>query len=299
MQRYQPSNRIPTVGVVLIIPTVIIGSALLGWLFYVVGNFFYIPLASPAMLGFLCGGLLTIPVYVGKIRNPLVMGIIGIVFACLAYGSYFYFDYTLSFRRDLRDIVEEEFGYKITDQQAHLYENMFLLDDVGTTGFVGYLKSVAKMGVSFTFSQSHDEGKQIANLHGKSVYVYWLVEMLCAAFTAFIAGHSNIEKPFSEEANQWFGSAKKVGVIPPQAVGHLIRALQEGNYDKAGSYVFPPFVTRKPQFALFVRRTQSLADPAFLFIRDYTIPKHSQVLFDGVISSSDFSTLEMNMREVK
>lgn len=295
MQRYRPSGHVPLIGIVLMIPTVLVGAVLIGGLYYVVARHIYIMLMFPALLGTLCGAVLMAPTRVGKIRDPLFVGVIGVVLALLSYGAYLYYDYWFGFRGDFRKEIEADYGHSISDQKADLYEDIFLRDEVGSTGFIGYLKFTAKAGLDLESTTSvPDDDPEI---QGTGIYIYWLAELLFASMMGFMVSLVGSSSPFSEETNEWFGKAQPVGIVPPKYVAHMIRALETGDYAQAGRIVFAQFDISGAEYVLNVRQTTSPTADLFLTVQRKT-PRQVETVFGGLISADDFSTLKTNIRQM-
>ncbi|MBA3875177.1 MAG: hypothetical protein H0X30_39130, partial [Anaerolineae bacterium] len=90
MQKYHASNQMTFGGFITLLVLAIISAAALGGVLFALDYYlhFYLILMFPLFAGAIAGGLLARGVQVGKVRSPIVAGIIGLLCGLLMYGVY-------------------------------------------------------------------------------------------------------------------------------------------------------------------------------------------------------------------
>ncbi len=182
MREYRPSNRVPLVGLLMMITAAVVGGLGAGVITYFVSRELYLILLFPILLGLLCGWIAALAVQIGRVRAPLVAGLFGVLMALILYGTYRYADYYWGFRGDQKGQIEDIYGQKINDDQYQQFEDMALEEEVGATGFVGYTKLTAREGITITRA-SRSSGSGLT-LKGVILYIYWVSEIGLMAYFA-------------------------------------------------------------------------------------------------------------------
>jgi NAD/NADP transhydrogenase beta subunit len=254
LQAYKPSNRVPLIGLVLLILTTIIGGGMLGELVYLIGEHLYLVIIFPLAMGLLGGVLINIAAHVGKVRNPALTMVFGVLIGLAIYGTYRYAEYYQGFRSDVRDEVKSYLGNQYDENDLQDYIDLVLEDETGSTGFVGYVKLSADEGISITSSRASTTNSG-AMFRGTGSYVYWGIELLVILFVARYVASITAKQPFCETTNEWYKSEEYVGTIPPNDVPVVVSLLEAGRGDAAGSMLVALNDAPMPRYDLVTQRS--------------------------------------------
>jgi hypothetical protein len=235
MREYRPSNRVPPVGLLIMLTAAVVGGLGAGVVTYFVSRELYLIILFPILLGLLCGWIAAQAVLIGRVRAPLIAGGLGVLMALILYGTYRYADYFWGFRGDLKSQFEAAIDQKLTGEQYQQFENVALKDAVGATGFVGYTKLTAREGITITRS-TRATGSGL-KLKGAVLYGYWLIEIVLVGCFAAAGAYRAARKPFSERAGDWYGVARRVGVLPGEARTDFGSLMAQGQLAQASALI--------------------------------------------------------------
>ncbi len=273
MREYRPSNRVPLVGLLIMITAAVVGGLGAGVITYFVSRELYLILLFPILLGLLCGWIAALAVQIGRVRAPLVAGMFGVLMALILYGTYRYADYYWGFRGDQKGQIEDIYGQKINDDQYQQFEDMALEEEVGATGFVGYTKLTAREGITITRApRSTGSG---LTLKGVILYIYWVSEIGLMAYIAAAGPYRRARRPFSEQTGEWYGEAQRVGTIPAGSVSAFVERMQQGRLAEAGAVIGPESGTPSHTAAAIYR--SSAPDDDLVLAVQKVIPRRSTV----------------------
>lgn len=207
----------------------------MGGVFHLVGRLIYLILIFPVAMGLTAGGLTFAANYAGKIRNTTVTLAFGLLSGLCLYGGMHGADY-LQFRGDVAASLSEELDLaEGADADTDALIDLYLQDQVGESGFLGYLKYSAEQGVSIG-----RVGRGGVNLGATGTWIYWLVELLVieiiAGGLAFGVADSSV---FCEECDRWYDAKKPVGSVSPENADAFLEALNHQNYNQAGTLIGP------------------------------------------------------------
>ncbi len=241
MRSYRASNRIPLVGFLLLI--VVGGAAAVGlglalWEISSLMNFLAIIIVL--LTGLILGGILSLVVRIGKIRNPLVAGLIGLLLGVLLYGVYQYAGYYITFRDEARAAIAENAGKTPSDVVLDKQLDTILQGEVGNTGFFGYLLLNAKLGITLTSSSTSNTGD--VEITGAGVWIYSGLEMLLVVGFAIFGAARAARQPFDEEASEWYGKPTYFASASTKSRKALVSALKDGDFQTVGGLL----TTRRP-----------------------------------------------------
>ena len=299
MQKYRASNRMSFGGFILLLVLAIISAAALGGILFAVDYYlhFYLVLLFPMFAGAIAGGLLVRGVYTAKVRSPLVAGIVGLLCGVLMFGVYHAASYYVGFKTDMRKIYVENAKREPTDEEFNTELDALLQEEVGATGIVGYLKEVAKEGLSIT-STTPSSSTTPTELKDNLVWGYWAVEILLAGlFAAFIAGRAAGE-PFNEDAEEWYGPAVRFAAATGKSRKELVNAFKDGNFQQAGMLLTQQDI-KYPRIDVNLRRSKDGGSSQDTFVQLMYSQRRgrSSAIKSGMISSSDFESLQRGMSQ--
>lgn len=231
MQAYRSSNKAPVSGLLMLLVSILVGGVIIGALVYGIAHFFYLIVLFPIIMGALGGIVVASAMSRGKIRNPLIGVVGGLLIGCVIYGSYNYLDYR-EFRSEARAAVAEELEGEEQADTAKLDEmvDFVLAMETSSTGFIGYVKLQAQEGVSIG---RVGRGNAL-NLGSTFTWIYWAVELAMIAGFAAITGRQAGKRPFCETHETWFDKPAHLGGVNETEAPTLLSALQAGNYAAIG-----------------------------------------------------------------
>jgi len=105
VKSYQPSNKVPFGGVILLILSTLIGL-LIGKSIFAASQSIEAGIIYPIIIGVIGTGIISLAVKTGKVRNPVLASFFGFIFGILAYGGTHYFLYLAWPQADQYNIFE-------------------------------------------------------------------------------------------------------------------------------------------------------------------------------------------------
>lgn len=208
MRAYRPSRRAPLFGLMMMLVLGAIAAVAVGMALWAAENFIglYLILVFPGIASFLLGGVLAFGVRVGKVRSPFIAVVIAILAGVLTMFVYHFAGYYITFRGEVRSVMIEQGSPNPTDRDVDDLVDLVLLDEVGQTGFIGYMQLIAREGISITrATSSSSSGVPIT---GAGVWIYWVVEVLIVVgISAVIVGNA-ASHPFNEATKSCLASRR-------------------------------------------------------------------------------------------
>jgi hypothetical protein len=237
MKTYKPSGIAPIQGILIALAFAGVAGLIAGgllWFFdHKIG--LYLILLFPAVAGFIVAFATSGGVDTGKIRNPLVAGLIGLLGGVLALGVYHYLSYEISFKDSVKEALAQQSKTQVSSADVQKFSDEYLRGEVGDTGFMGFLKDEAKQGISITRSSSSSG----IELKDGWAWGYFIIEGLIIAGLGVMMSSSSASEPFDERANAWYGKSIYLGGAGGDQRDAFVNALKGGAFEQAGSLVRP------------------------------------------------------------
>ncbi len=237
MKTYKPSGIAPVQGILIALAFAGVAGLIAGgllWFFdHKIG--LYLIILFPAVAGFIVAFATSGGVDTGKIRNPLVAGLIGLLGGVLALGVYHYLSYEISFKDSVKEALAQQSKAQVSSADVQKFSDEYLRGEVNDTGFVGFLKDEAKQGISITRSSSSSG----IELKDAWAWGYFIIEGLIIAGLGVMMSSSSAREPFDERANAWFGKSIYLGGAGGDQSEAFVNALKGGSFEQAGSLVRP------------------------------------------------------------
>lgn len=234
--KYAPSGRFTPVGLVLMPVLGLLGALVGSYIYYLFDkHLFTLIILFPAILGAIAGGGVGLGVLYGKVRYPLLAGVIAVLLGAFAYVMVHYWSYR-ALPGELAEAYKEETGIELSAAQSKDLTDWVLEEEVGQTGFVGYIKLTAEEGVSVGRAGS---SSNFLKLPAFLAYPLLLVEMLISAGVAGMVAGSMASDLFCERDNLWYKTRDilKSSGTSAQAIAEAIEA---GQYDQIPELIEPP-----------------------------------------------------------
>ncbi|MCC6802738.1 MAG: hypothetical protein IT319_07620 [Anaerolineae bacterium] len=303
MRKYRASNRVPFASFVLLILVGAVAGAIVGGILWALDSIlnFYLVLLFPLIGGAIVGGALSTVARIGRVRSPFITALVAILSALVMFGVYHGASYAITFRSEMRDAYVENAGSSASDEDFERALNKLMFSEVGDTGFVGYLKLVAREGFSITrtssFSSTSDSGLELKD---ELVWGYWAIEILVAAgIAAWIAARAAGE-PFDEEANAWYGKPTLLAIASNKSRKALLNALKDGDFLEAGSLMTTQDL-KHPRLEITIRQSPAgggtLMTDTFLTVNYAQRKGRSNAVRSGVVSPSELDLISRGMQQ--
>jgi len=283
MRPIHPSNIVPFPGLVLALAIVLVGGVMTGIAAYYFSTVIYMVLIFPLIMGFLAGWLAVIGVKLGKIRNPVVGTILGLLCGLVVYGSMWTAQY-YGFKEQVNQSIVEQYGPQDRAQVEQTI-NQELVADTGQGGFVGFVMVTAKQGVEIVpFISSTAQG---TNLGETGSYIYFLIELALVLALGFRPPFKAAAMPFCKVCRRWLGKEKLVGYLDPNLSAEILSHARSGNFSAFPAKFQPAF--DYPMIGVYSRSCQScLVNDSFLSIQKITRTKQGKMvhklMIEGMIN---------------
>lgn len=301
MKIYKPSNVVPTSGYAWFLLTALVTGGVAGGVVSFIGAFFYLILLFPLGMGLVGAGATRVAIKSGKVRNPNIALLFGALTGASIYGSMHVFDYfrfQQQLTKELREFYSTEIEQEVTEsgrteeQVLQDATDAFLLDEVGQTGFWGYLNFFARQG--FSISRMSSGGIPVG---GAFTWAYWAIKLGVIVVISGLSGSGTAQEPFNEKRNEWYEAPKRVGNVPEEASQQFVDLLNNDNYEEAGTLINSSDNISVPSVEVYLYQPpENLTDDSILSLNNASMDKHQEVQVKrfllGHLSSSQWSKLD-------
>jgi hypothetical protein len=233
MKPYQPSNKVTSTGLKWLLLSSVIGGVAIGGLTHLISLLVYLILVFPWGMGFAGSTVMVAAIRQGKVRNPAIATLFGILTGLLMYGSLHGAGYW-QFKQSASEQITKELEAASGNQSNNIIDT-FLQEKTGSKGFVGYLKHNAQQGVSIGSLQ----GTEIINLGETGTWIYWLIELAIIDIMIAAIAYSTAKSPFCENGDQWYKDPEHIGIVNPQYSENFLNLLQNDRFGEAGKLLDP------------------------------------------------------------
>lgn len=207
-QPYAPDGSFPPLGLALTLGGGLVAAVILGYVASVIGQWFYLVVVFPVVIGFALGGVGMAFIKIGKLRSPLLAGIAATLSGIMAMGTMHYVNY----QRTLDAVAQQ-----LPIERAAL--------EKGITFFT-YIDLRAQEGV--TLGRAGARNDKGMNLGYVGSYLYWLAEMLGVAAVAWALMQTAAAAPFCVACNSW-KVQKPLAMVTVPSEDVAIRAVEDGD----------------------------------------------------------------------
>jgi hypothetical protein len=148
MKPYGPSNKVTSTGLKWLLLSSVIGGLAIGGLTHLISlSVGYLIVLFPFAMGLTGGKVMVAAIRQGKVRNPAIATLFGVLTGLLMYGSLHGAGYW-QFKQSASEQITKELEAESGNQSNNIRYDTFLQEKTGSKGFVGYLKYNAQQGVS-------------------------------------------------------------------------------------------------------------------------------------------------------
>ena len=230
MKPYQPSNKVTNAGFRWLLLSSVVGGTVIGTATYLISRLFYLIVLFPIGMGMLGGGAVALAVHKGKVRNPTIATLFGLLTGLILYGSMYGADYW-QFKQTASQEIAKNSSPGDGTQNDRLIDS-FLQEQTGSSGFIGYVKYKAQLGVSIGRF-----GSKGANLGETGTWIYWLIEFAAIEIIIAFLARSAASEAFCESCNEWYKSKERVGDVELQSRENFLSLLQKDQFAPAGQLI--------------------------------------------------------------
>jgi hypothetical protein len=248
---------LPIALIIGVIGTVAVGAAL-----FFSSKLIYLLIASPIFAAIFAGGVAILVVIIGKIRNSLLAFLLSALIGFGAYAVYRageYVDVALEQGTFFREEIRAEFARNgmtnMTDEEVETVLNEFLMEETGSDGilgliksldlflkeetddigFIGFIKYQAQEGFTISRAGSSSSNNNPPIKDG-AAYAFWGVEMLIMTLGAGLLGGGRASHPFSN--GRWL-TYKPLGEVAGVNADAFMGAFQHGDFSVAKQMIQP------------------------------------------------------------
>ncbi len=236
MKPYKPSNIAPTEGIKILLVVSILAGLVTGAVTAGITQLIYLFFLFPLVMGGAGGTAVAWGIKKGKVRNPIIGGVFAAATGLFIYAAMNYANY-LFFRQEISKAIVNEIRTS-TSNEPEQVDNIdqiidkFIKDYSGESGFLGYLKFLANQGVKLTRGSS-----KIEFAGENAAYINWSLEIFIIESTAIWLAVKAANRPFCEEANDWYGEEKLRGTATLDSQENLLNLLKSDDFSRAGVLV--------------------------------------------------------------
>jgi hypothetical protein len=247
MKPYGPSNKVTSTGLKWLLLSSVIGGLAIGGLTHLISLLVYLIVVFPLGMGFAGGTVMVAAIRQGKVRNPAIATLFGVITGLLMYGSLHGAGYWQFKQSASEQITKELEG--VSDNQSNNIIDTFLQEKTGSKGFLGYLKHNAQQGVSIGRLESTG-----TNLGETGTWIYWLIELAIIDITIAAIAYSTAKNPFCENGDQWYKHPEHIGIVNLQCSENFLNLLQNDRFGEAGKLLDPLQVIHPANWEVYVQR---------------------------------------------
>jgi hypothetical protein len=298
MRKYRASGAAPAGGVLLLLIAAVVSGLLFGGILWAIEHFanLYLVVLFPLVAGALAGGLLSFIVRSSKVRNPLIAMLAGLIAGIIIAGTYHFAGYYITFRGEIRTAFEESGEKNVTDAQIDEFTDEILLDEVGDTGFLGYMKLNAREGITVSRVTGSSSSGSGITFQDTGAWIFWGVELLAIVLIAALLARRAAAEPFDERGGAWYGGPRLIGVTDSKSRKDLQNALKNGDYEAAGRLLTTQQL-KYPRIEVFTRRSEDSMADVFVLVHNVQRQGRSTLSQQGVISASELERLQRAMSQ--
>jgi hypothetical protein len=212
----------------------VIGGLAIGGLTHLISlSVAYLIVVFPFAMGFTGGKVMVAAIRQGKVRNPAIATLFGVLTGLVLYGSLHGAGYW-QFKQSASEQITKELEAASGNQSNNIIDT-FLQEKTGSKGFVGYLKHNAQQGVIV----GRLDATETTNLGETGTWIYWLIELAIIDITIAAIAYSTAKNPFCENCDQWYKNQEHIGMVNPQCSQSFLNLLQNDQFGEAGKLLDP------------------------------------------------------------
>ena len=208
MKSYQSSNIAPRSGLLKMTLAALVGGAAVGGITYLIALLFYLIVLFPIGMGSVGGAIMKWAVQSGKVRNPLVASLFGLLTGLSIFGTL----------RGL-EFVESRNQVSQTPALGNSAANKIQISDQKGLG-------VVRIG-----------RYNIKNMGETGTKIYWLVELAIISYLVIFIPRAAAAEAFCESSNDWYHLKTRLGNVEPVAMNRFLVLIKIPQLSEAGTLI--------------------------------------------------------------
>jgi hypothetical protein len=210
----------------------------------IIGQYFYMVLIFPLVIGGVVGGAQVLMIDKSRIRNPMICGVSGLLAGIVAVVAMHYVDYFV-FQQSMKDDAAQfaellqgsadlEDGDPFLEALVEYQNDPEIIEANNIDSFIGYVDWSAKQGVELSSATSTSSG---SNLGYIGTYVYWGFEALVIAGLCVMMTRKRSAQPFCVACDRWMKETELIALNCEAK--SAVKALGSGQLDRLSSLFAP------------------------------------------------------------
>ena len=186
----------------------LVGGAAVGGITYLIALLFYLIVLFPIGMGSVGGAIMKWAVQFGKVRNPLVASLFGLLTGLTIFGTL----------RGL-EFVESRNQVSQTPALGNSAANKIQISDQKGLG-------VVRIG-----------RYNIKNMGETGTKIYWLVELAIISYLVIFIPRAAAAEAFCESSNDWYHLKTRLGNVEPVAMNRFLVLIKIPQLSEAGTLI--------------------------------------------------------------
>jgi hypothetical protein len=295
MREYKLSGKAPLQGILITLILGLLGAAMMGTIVYFFYHYlyFYLPFLGHVVAAYVVSAFARQGIFVGKIRNSVLVFTIGLLCGGLVIPIYYAHHYQ-AFRANFQNAVL--YG-KIKNSQydPQIAEDTLLKGQSGQTGFIGFMIYAAKKGIVLSENYQKNNYYDSRRIRDYNALFIWILEIGFIGLATGVLSSNLNDQPFDELSNSWYKSPVHVLSAHHEQAQLIGQLLRDQRYTEAGQ-----LMTREtleiPKLTLSARSTRDKnTENIILDLHSFTHDKKKktskQLLVRGIVSQSELEDI--------
>ncbi len=270
MKSYRPSNIVPQSGLLKMTGAALLGGAAVGGLTYLVSLFVYVLILFPIGVGTVGGMLSGWAVKSGKVRNPWMASLFGLLTGLTIYSTWRGLEYSNFLSKTAQ---------ATTRSQSIAAEKNSELTPKGL--------GIVRIG-----------GYDLKNIGETGAWVYWLAELAIIPYIAMLTPRTIANRAFCESANNWYTNRKRFGNVAAANKNQFLVLVKTPQLAEAGALI-NAHVTKVEvgSLEIYAKQADSTGEHGvMLSINNTVVNKKGQLKLQevsaGLLSSTAYQQLQ-------
>jgi hypothetical protein len=189
----------------------LVGGAAVGGITYLVALLFYLIILFPIGMGSVGGAITKWAVQSGKVRNPLVASLFGLLTGLTMFGT-------------LRGLESIESRHQVSQTQAI---------SAGTSAAATKTSAPDQKGLGLVRIGRYN----IKNMGETGTKIYWLVELAIISYLVISIPRAMAAEYFCESSNDWYHLKTRLGNVEPGARNRFLLLIKIPQFSEVGTLI--------------------------------------------------------------
>jgi hypothetical protein len=268
MKPYSSQNHLTAKGLILLgIGSIPLGL-ICGVLAYFISNFIYFVVVFPLVIGGATTFIYSKLLQMTKVRHSIISAVFGIVTG-LSVAVAFYGTPYLALRSKIIANYQEK--YHMDAIRASTAFDSVLIQETGSSGFIGYMKLRASEGDEYTnYLIVNSMPIQLFSFSLKSTgaWLYWLLEIILFTFPVAWLGYGVGKRLFNKSANDWYNLySSQIGSVRLEDKERLLAYFQTNDFSGISHLIVPEGEIKHPVLEIYKQRSNNKKGDILLSVK--------------------------------